>query len=181
MSPGSKPNLDRLNLIQHLRDEGLTLAEIAERVGVSRQAVHHALLRKRKLSGSTICSVCGVTHVAAAGVACQKCLGGRADLPLQLRLTSLRVLARLSQKELADATGFSQSLISTLETGSHQARQKTWEQLFAFLNSAVATDFKRKTKSRKREGHAASPDLSSVRTNRQSRPIRRVGTSKDRS
>jgi predicted transcriptional regulator len=71
-----------------------------------------------------------------------------------VRLISLRVLARLSQTELADATGFSQSLISILEGGAHEPRQDTWERLFVFLNSAVTLDVKPDCQRGKRKGRA---------------------------
>jgi transcriptional regulator with XRE-family HTH domain len=144
MGKRSIPNLDRLNYIRRLRDEGHTLAEIAEQVGVSRQAVHNALRRQHKYTESTICSVCGVTPVLAAGtdclrkVACRKCLDTSASISLPLRLTSLRILAGLSQINLAKATGFSQPLISILEAGSHEPRPETWQRLFKFLNLALA-------------------------------------------
>jgi transcriptional regulator with XRE-family HTH domain len=148
MTQGRKPNLARLSLIGRLRAEGRTLAEIAEQVGVSRQAIHNALRRKQKYPESTICSYCKVSRVAAAGtdslrsVACRKCLAVRDSIPLPIRLASLRIAAQMSQLDLADATGISQSFISMLESGSHKTRPGTWERLFSFLNSALANDSK---------------------------------------
>jgi len=182
MSKGSIPNLDRLNFIRRLRDEGQTLAEIAVQVGVSRQAVHNALRRQHKYTESTICSVCGVTPVLAAGtdclrkVACRKCLDTSASISLQLRLTSLRILAGLSQINLAKATGFSQPLISILKAGSHEPRPETWQRLFNYLNLALAKHSNRITGNGNRRG-----SLPSCRSNQRPQPFRRIGQRKDRS
>ncbi len=42
---GRRTNHARLAEMARLRDQGLTLAEIGQRLGVTRQAVHDALLR----------------------------------------------------------------------------------------------------------------------------------------
>jgi transcriptional regulator with XRE-family HTH domain len=148
MGRGIKPSLDRHNLIRQLRAEGHTLAEIAQLVGVTRQAVHNALRRKHKFPDSTICSYCRITQIPVAGiddnrkVACRKCLDIRKSIPPSIRLTSLRIQAQMSQLDLAVATGLSQSLISILETDSHNPRPETWERLITYLTLALAKDSK---------------------------------------
>ena len=175
MSQGSRSNLDRLGLISSLRADGRTFTEIAEHVGVSRQAVHSALRRKHKYPISTVCSYCKDTPISAAGVdslrkvACRKCLNTRVAIPLPIRLASMRILARLTQAKLAQTSGLSQSLISILETGSHRPRKQTLERLFAFLNDALAQESEPSIGSHNRKEHKDGSGLSPNKSTRHRR------------
>src|SRR5258708_1351733 len=118
MGQGRKPNLRRLQVMHQVRAEGCTLAEIARRLGVSRQAVADALKRKSVRQVQATCCRCTATVSATEGSAdiqnllcLKKCLATLARVPFGQRLLSMRIIAGLSQATLARENGVSQSLI----------------------------------------------------------------------
>jgi transcriptional regulator with XRE-family HTH domain len=144
MVRGTKPNLHRLQLMTRLRASGLSLTKIARQLGVSRQAVHDALTRRRVPRRPAICCNCRAA-IPAAEVAsssrklvCLDCLANVSHIPFAKRLASMRIIAGLTQVTLARATEFSQSLISKLEAGEHQPKPETRQRLLAFLGRTLA-------------------------------------------
>lgn len=132
-----------------LRAQGLTLREIAERLGVSRQAVHALLVYwERDNRGpdqpvvrSIHCRACGgvVGEVPPAfarydgQVYCRRCLAKRPELPLPERLRSLRVAAGLSMTDLDIKAGLRLSTTLRCETGKSRPRLDTLARLATVL------------------------------------------------
>ena len=143
MVHGRKSDPRRIRLLARLRSEGLTLAQIAKQVGISRQAVHTALRRQALRGGPAICRHCGATIPGTEGAGhlhnllCRECLAKFPLISLAVRIVSLRIMAGLTQAELAQATGFSQPLISKVEKDKQQPRRQTRLRLLTFLESAV--------------------------------------------
>jgi len=132
-----------------LRARGRTLAQIAQRVGLTRQGVHEALKRTQGQLAPIVCRHCksaipGTNGANLSGeLMCRDCLDTYPRISLAVRLTSLRIMAGLTQSELAEKTGVSQSLISLAERDNHQPRPKLRLRLLAFLESARAARTRR--------------------------------------
>src|SRR5262245_22189484 len=144
MRRGRKPNLLRLRQMQRLRAQGLTFAAIANELGVSRQAVHNALHRERAAPPLAACCRCHkiismIVRVPSRSMLfCQPCLAAFPMLSFAHRLTSLRVMAGLTQAALAQATGVSQAIISRLEQGEHTPLPRTRHLLLECLEPALS-------------------------------------------
>src|SRR5262249_43222209 len=122
---GRKSQPERLERIRRLRSKGLTLVQIAKRLGIAPQTVHAALkipIRR----GAAVCQFCHNNFIAPEGtfdtqnVACRACLVNLPGVPFSVTLLSLRIMAGLTQERLADSTGFSKMAISYLEQGKHR-------------------------------------------------------------
>jgi transcriptional regulator with XRE-family HTH domain len=127
-----------------LRAKGCTLAQIARRVGLTRQAVHEALKRSQVQNGPVICRHCREAIPGTDGMnlsselMCCDCLDTYPRISFAVRLMSLRTLAGLTQSELARSIGVSQSLISLAERNYQQPGHDLRLRLLTFLESAVA-------------------------------------------
>jgi transcriptional regulator with XRE-family HTH domain len=146
MVQGKRANLSRHRRIAQLRAKGLTAAEIAQRVGVSRQSVDYVL--KGLGRGTAPCSMCRATILApqgsrrVRGLVCLDCLTARPDIPIGRRIMSLRTIAGLTQAQLASGTGISAQTIYTLEHGKHQPQALTYLRLVTFLGRALTNSQK---------------------------------------
>jgi transcriptional regulator with XRE-family HTH domain len=69
---------------------------------------------------------------------CPDCLSKLPHIPFAVRLASLRIAAGLTQGALAEAAGVSQALISRLEQGEHQPRERTRELLRTYLEQVLS-------------------------------------------
>lgn len=141
MVQGRRPNLRRHGEIIRLREQGWTLQAIANRFGVTRQAINSLLKGSRR--GSAHCTFCGsiiLTSEGTAklrGVACLACLAGKPHLPFAKVLFSLRIAAALSQRELAKQAGCARVTISTLERSARHPHSHTRERLLSCLRLAL--------------------------------------------
>src|SRR5262249_57077132 len=144
MAQGRRRDPSQLRLMVDLRAEGRTLAQIAQRVGLTRQAVPEALKRSQVQNGPVICRHCQAAIPGTDGMnlsselMCRGCLDMYPRISFAVRLMSLRTLAGLTQSELARKTGVSQSLISLAEKNNHQPGHELRLRLLAFLESAMA-------------------------------------------
>jgi transcriptional regulator with XRE-family HTH domain len=124
--PDPAPDLPLRDRVLWSRAEGLTLAEIALRLRVTRQTVCNHL----KAAGNVAppsrqrCADCGAvltTNVigrrGTLPVYCHACLGERPDAPFGVRLKSCRLAAGLTAEELADRAGVSARAVGAYESG----------------------------------------------------------------
>ena len=143
MASGSRPNLPHRRRISQLRDSGWTLARIANHLGITRQAVHHAL-KTKPLRGSAICCHCKETFTAPEGVLamrsvfCPSCLDKLPDIPFGRRIASLRIIVGFTQEELADRAGINAGSLVALEAGKNKPHQRTRACLLGVLLPALA-------------------------------------------
>jgi len=127
-----------------LRAKGHTLAQIAQQVGLSRQAVHNALKRAWIQNGAAICRHCRTPIPGTDGtklstsLLCSDCLAAFPRVSFAVRLMSLRISASLTQSELAAKTGVSQSLISHAERDNHLPRPEVRARLQSVLETMIA-------------------------------------------
>src|SRR5260370_35149400 len=110
MPSGRKPNLKRRGQVRELRERGLTLKQIANRFGVSKQAIWSLLHDRpqRTAARAAPCTACGAMigspgalrrdAAAALGLGC---LRRRPIVPFAHRLKPLRLPAGLSRTERA--------------------------------------------------------------------------------
>jgi transcriptional regulator with XRE-family HTH domain len=109
-----------------LRARGLSLPEIARRLGITHQAVAHILRRSGPTAAlpAVCCASCRATvaqptEARGSGLAyCRPCLSVRPDLPLPDRLRSLRLAAGLTRRALSARTGVSAPVIGGMERGT---------------------------------------------------------------
>jgi DNA-binding XRE family transcriptional regulator len=112
-SSGRRANPERRRRILELRASGLTVVQIARRVGVTHQSVQQHL----KAAGATPpgvvrCRACGAQVAAGRRTIerngpglCLACLAARPDAPFAERLRSQRLAVGLTQVELARRAG----------------------------------------------------------------------------
>jgi DNA-binding XRE family transcriptional regulator len=120
---GARPNPERRRLILELRAAGLSLVQIARRLGMTHQLVHYHL----KAAGATRpgvvrCRACG-TQVATGHPLiernrpslCLPCLAKCPNAPFGERLRAHRLAAGLTQAELARRSGVTEGTIGRYE------------------------------------------------------------------
>jgi transcriptional regulator with XRE-family HTH domain len=125
-----------------MRARGLTLQEIAERTGVSRQRVH-VLLKGEAVSPPGItCRQCGREIAPWTGasrnlgrVYCLDCLPARASFGQRLR--AHRVAAKLTQLELASRIGVPPGMICYWERDQRRPMRRNLAALTAILGSGL--------------------------------------------
>jgi DNA-binding XRE family transcriptional regulator len=98
-----------------LRAKGLSMAEIGERIGYTRQATWELLSnygQGRTPPGTINCCHCGQAITTGhdqlrnnGEVPCHECLARQPEGPFGLRLKAFRLAAGLTQAALADASG----------------------------------------------------------------------------
>jgi transcriptional regulator with XRE-family HTH domain len=141
MASGRKPDTQRRATIARLRARGLTMAEIGRRLGVTRQAVYHALAKQhrgdRRDERAVPCAACAVAIASAGALAsdagqalCLRCLASRPDAPLGTRLKAFRLAAGLTKAELAKQVGLTGMAIHLYEANTREPR---WRQLMPLL------------------------------------------------
>jgi transcriptional regulator with XRE-family HTH domain len=120
MVQGRKRNLARVQWIGELRARGWTFARIAEKAGVSPQAIHHALCSSSRRHLIARCRLCRESFPAAGAmpgddlaVACPRCLAP--DAPFVERIRSYRLAAGMTRAELARRSGVCPTLLRHYE------------------------------------------------------------------
>jgi DNA-binding XRE family transcriptional regulator len=141
MVQGRKPNVAKRRSVARLHEAGYSVPQIARQLGATYQTVYHSLARLRR--GTVVCSECHAAISApqgslrTQGVVCRACLARLPSVSFWRRLLSLRLMAGLTQSELAHRAGLSASAVHTLERGLCQPRPRTRQRLLAYLNSTV--------------------------------------------
>jgi transcriptional regulator with XRE-family HTH domain len=130
MARGPKPDLKRREQARALRAQGLTLAQIGERLGVSHQAVARRLGGPRRPAPR--CPGCGATYPASGAGACGDrsapclaCLAQRHGATTAQRLKAARLAAGLSQTEMALRAGLSATALGDCEGGRVRPHERS--------------------------------------------------------
>jgi transcriptional regulator with XRE-family HTH domain len=140
---GARPDATRRRQVAELRRQGLTLAEIGRRLGLSRQLVHH-YLKPPAVSPAVPCPECGGVAVPAGADlreepdACPSCVARRPRLTFRELLRAQRLAAGLSKAELARRAGVNVRTVDNYERGS----QPLWHvlvRLVRVLGPALVT------------------------------------------
>jgi transcriptional regulator with XRE-family HTH domain len=120
MVQGRKRDEKRIRWIRALRARGWSFARIAQKAGVSPQAIHHALCSPTRRHLIARCRICrepfpsaGVLKGDDLTVACPRCLSSRARFVERIR--SYRLAAGLTRAELARRSGVSATLLRQYE------------------------------------------------------------------
>lgn len=146
MPSGRKPNLQRRRHVLKLRAQGLTLSEIAQRFGITKQAIWSLLNHRPRLTSSRTvsCTSCGSQIVSAGALPrdaqsalCVSCLQKQVGVPFCQRLKALRLAAGLSQADLARRTRLSPGSLRAYEDGSRAPRRSTIGRLVRVLGGGL--------------------------------------------
>jgi transcriptional regulator with XRE-family HTH domain len=153
MPSGRKPDLERRRQAGQLRDRGLTLAEVARRLGITKQAVWSLLNhRARRTAARAVpCSACGAMIVSpgalrrdAASALCLNCLRARPAVPFALRLKALRLAAGLSRTELSQRAGVAAASLRAYEDGRRKPQDRSAVRVARVLGEELLTPAPRK-------------------------------------
>jgi transcriptional regulator with XRE-family HTH domain len=120
---GRRTDPARRRKAEALRARGLSFLEIARRLGMTRQGVAWLLRTSGQLLPAVCCTSCAAaladrTDGRDPGRAyCRACLSARPDVPLPVRLRSLRLVAGLTRRALSEQTGLTRAAIQCIECG----------------------------------------------------------------
>jgi transcriptional regulator with XRE-family HTH domain len=137
---GRWPDPLRRRRVAELRARGLTLAEIARRLGITKQAVHQCLTRPpRSQQPGVTCRGCGGVAVPAGARVrergeglCPACLRRRGAAFGRL-LRACRLAAGMNKAELARRSGLLPARLADYEAGRHRPRAAALDHLAAVL------------------------------------------------
>jgi transcriptional regulator with XRE-family HTH domain len=125
---GPKLNLKRRRQARQLRQQGLSLAAIGERLGgISRQAVHHLLNRdSRARRADEVCGRCCNAYITtirggsrrSRSALCRGCLVAIPEVAFAERLKTFRLAAGLTRQDLARRAQLSRDVVHIYERGS---------------------------------------------------------------
>jgi transcriptional regulator with XRE-family HTH domain len=146
---GARPDAARRRQVGELRRQGLTLAEIGRRLGLSRQLVHH-YLKPPAASPAVPCPECGGVAIPAGADlreqpdACPSCVAKRPRLAFRDLLRAQRLAAGLSKAELARRAGVNVRTVDNYERGGpgSSGSQPLWHvlvRLVRVLGPALVT------------------------------------------
>jgi transcriptional regulator with XRE-family HTH domain len=147
MVSGRRPDQRRRRQIAHLREQGLTQAEIGRRLGVTRQCVQIMLRAMARAPVRSVpCAGCGAAIVSAgalpsdAGCAlCLPCLAERPATSFARRLKACRLAAGLTKAELAERSGLTPQMMRHYESGAREPRWRVVARLVGVLGPALVT------------------------------------------
>jgi transcriptional regulator with XRE-family HTH domain len=140
---GSRPDKERRFQVAKLREQGLTLREIAKRLRVSYQSVHQLLQRTGNMRVVAIsCRKCRTVITQMRGVAdrngpvwCLACLNKRPKATLGERLKAHRLAAGLTITELGRRSGVGWMSISYYECGRAEPKWRSLAKLISVLGT----------------------------------------------
>jgi hypothetical protein len=108
---GSLPDQEQRSQAAYLRDQGLSFAAIGRRLGISKQAAWHLIVKGSPGHVAGVrCSACQAVVTTrhfqsrtVGEVLCRQCLAAQPHAPFALRLRSHRLAAGMSRPELQHA------------------------------------------------------------------------------
>jgi transcriptional regulator with XRE-family HTH domain len=147
MVSGRNPNWVLRHKAAELRFQGLTLKQIGDRLGVTRQAIHAALQPPRGGQPFALrCKLCsaelnlnGAIPRDAATALCLNCLASRPHLPFGRRLQAFRLAAGLTRAQLARKAGITATSIHNYESGRLEPKWRQLAKLIRALGPALVT------------------------------------------
>jgi transcriptional regulator with XRE-family HTH domain len=145
MVQGRNLNIERRCAVAELRQQGLSLAEIGHRLGITRQRVSQLLKRFTFPRVRAIpCSACGEPIVSTGALPddqgtalCLDCLAQRPQAPFAQRLGAQRLAAGLTRAELARRAGMSNEGIRGLERHGRKPQPETLARLVGVLGRGL--------------------------------------------
>jgi transcriptional regulator with XRE-family HTH domain len=147
MVPGPPRDETKRRKLLQLRDQGWPNAEIARRLGVSRQCIHQMLKTIGTVGQRPLrCAGCkGIISARALTgrvmkVLCLDCLTRRPDATFCQRLKALRLAAGLTQAELGRKSGVSKITIQSQEVGRNEPTRSNLAKLVAVLGEDLTRD-----------------------------------------
>jgi transcriptional regulator with XRE-family HTH domain len=154
---GGQPNHARRRQVARLRAEGLSLAEIGRRLGVTRVAVCRLLQRvardRERPPGSFTCAGCGretaseaARPVDSGAALCLPCLRQRRDAPFTARLRACRLAAGLTKGALARRAGLTLQAVVNYESGRHGPGDTSLKRLVRVLGPDLTAPGEAKAK-----------------------------------
>jgi transcriptional regulator with XRE-family HTH domain len=133
--------------VAELRFQGLTLQRIANRLGITRQAVHSALKPPRGGKPFIVrCKLCaadlnstGALRRDANTAMCLACLTQRPQTPFSRRLQAFRLAAGLTRAQLAQKSGVTATSIHNYESGRLEPKWRQMVKLIRALGTGLVT------------------------------------------
>jgi transcriptional regulator with XRE-family HTH domain len=144
---GRKPDRPRAKEMARLRAVGLTLVEIGDRLGVTRQTVQKTLatagLSRPRAVACRVCRAVVAKRPAISGdplsVLCRSYLGKQPDAPFCVRLHAFRQAPRLTQEQLGERAGQARSRVAAWERGLYPPRWTELVKLARVLGAGLLT------------------------------------------
>jgi transcriptional regulator with XRE-family HTH domain len=128
-------------LAGELRRQGMTMAEIGKRLGLTKQAVHALLTQhgQAQVPPSPVpCVRCGAVVTSGyftlkqnRNVLCLACVERDPETPFGVRLKAFRLAAGMTQLQLAERTAIHPQRIADMEFSA--TANPTWVQVIAFM------------------------------------------------
>ena len=144
-SSGRPPNQVRLRKMAQLRSKGLTFEEIGRRHGVTKQRVGQLLHSIGATDFALCCCDCGAEILSRRSRAgrnihslCPVCLAKSPGHCVGERLKTHRLIAGLTQREVAAETGITPQAVALFEKGKCRPTPETLAQLVAVLGPKVS-------------------------------------------
>jgi transcriptional regulator with XRE-family HTH domain len=142
MVQGRLPNLARRQLARTLREQGLTLANIGERMGISHQAVRE-LIASSGPTPDLLCSKCQARIVKTwkfrnESFICLACLKAMENPSFAEKLRAYRINQGWPQTRLAKEVDCSRRLIASYEQGVREPTVAMMDRLALALGHGLA-------------------------------------------
>jgi transcriptional regulator with XRE-family HTH domain len=144
MPSGRRPDVERRRRATRFRAGGMTLESIAQKLGVSRQAIWSLLNTRpqRTKARALTCRGCGALIVSAgalrgdaASALCLDCVEAEPDLSFGHRLKALRLAAGLTRSELAEQSGIAPGSIRAYEEDRRTPQLRSIARLASLLGN----------------------------------------------
>jgi transcriptional regulator with XRE-family HTH domain len=144
MPSGRIPNEERRRRVTRLRAGGLTLESIAQKLGVSRQAIWSLLNTRpqRTKARALTCQGCGALIVSAGALRgdadsalCLDCVEAEPNLSFGQRLRALRLAAGLTRSELAEQSEIAPGSIRAYEEDRRTPHLRSIARLASLLGN----------------------------------------------